>query len=334
MIQYNTARSILYSFINAESRLKISIEIPEECRGLRLDQALASLLPEYSRSQLQRWIRAGHVRVSGQLMKQRDSVRGGEQVEVNAPDEQESTDCEPQDLPIDLVFADEDLIVINKAAGMVTHPAAGNWDGTLRNALLFHYPELANLPRSGIVHRLDKATSGLMVVARSLRAHTSLVRQLQERQMGREYEAVVNGVMVAGGSVDEPIGRHPVDRKRMAIVSNGKPAVTHYRIVQKFDSHTHIRVKLETGRTHQIRVHMAYIKYPIVGDPVYGGRRKVPSGASEVLMSELRSFPRQALHAARLELIHPRHDELVSWQVPLPEDMQQLIGLLEESAHG
>jgi len=314
--------------------LKICIEIPEEYRGLRLDQALAEQLPEYSRSRLQRWIRDGHVLVSGQQLRPRDNIRGGEEVEVNVPDEQESADSEPQDLPIEVIFADEDLIVINKAAGMVVHPAAGNRDGTLQNALLYRYPELASLPRAGIVHRLDKDTSGLMVVARSLQAHTSLVRQLQSRQMGREYEAVINGVMVAGGKVDEPIGRHPVDRKRMAVVSNGKPAVTHYRVVHKFDSHTHIRVRLETGRTHQIRVHMAYIKYPIVGDPVYGGRKKIPPNASDELIELLRTFPRQALHATTLTLVHPVGGEQMQWQSDLPEDIQQLIGLLGESANG
>lgn len=308
--------------------MKINIQIPGEYRGLRLDLTLSRLLPEYSRSRLQQWIKAGEVHVDGQLKRARDPVKGGEAVEINAQTTVETGTCEPQDIPVDVIFADSDLIVIDKPAGLVVHPAVGNPDGTLLNALLFHFPELAGIPRAGIVHRLDKDTSGLMVIARSLKAHGSLVQQLQERQMGREYEAVVNGVMVAGGTVDEPMGRHPVDRKRMAVISNGKPAISHYRVIRKFNRHTHIRVSLESGRTHQIRVHMAHIHYPVVGDPVYGGRRKIPSAASDELVEMLRSFPRQALHAARLEFVHPQSGEVRQWQTPLPEDMQQLIELL------
>ena len=259
-------------------------------------------------------------------------MQGNEALEVDIELSGEPGACEPQNIPVTVVFEDQDLIVIDKPAGMVVHPAAGNYSGTLQNALIFHYPELVSIPRAGIVHRLDKDTSGLMVIARSLPAHAGLVDQLQSRQMGRQYEAVVHGVMVAGGTVDEPIGRHPVDRKRMAVIRNGKHAVTHYRIVQKYPWHTHIRVRLETGRTHQIRVHMAHIRYPLVGDPVYGGRRRIPAGAPEGLVHVLRDFPRQALHAVQLELVHPVTHEPMQWQSNLPEDMQRLIGTLKQYA--
>jgi 23S rRNA pseudouridine1911/1915/1917 synthase len=261
-------------------------------------------------------------------------VQGDEQLDLEIILSDDESLCEPQNIPISVVFEDDDLIVVDKSAGMVVHPAAGNYDGTLQNALLFHYPELAPIPRAGIVHRLDKDTSGLMVIARSLPAHASLVKQLQLRQMGRQYEAVVQGVMVAGGKVDEPIGRHPVDRKRMAVVRNGKSAITHYRVIQKYQWHTHIRVRLETGRTHQIRVHMAHIKYPLVGDPVYGGRRRIPAGAPGELVDLLGSFPRQALHATQLELRHPVSNESMQWQSELPPDMRQLIDELGRYAAG
>lgn len=313
--------------------MKQIIKIPDEHYGKRLDQAAAILLPEYSRSRIQHWIKQGHVLVDGEVRRPRDQVRGGEQLEINIQDENENTNCLPEDLPISVVYEDDDLIVIDKAAGMVVHPAAGNYAGTLQNALLFHYPALNTIPRAGIVHRLDKDTSGLMVIARSLRAHTSLVNQLQTRQMGREYEALVYGVMVAGGTVDEPIGRHPIDRKRMAVVANGKSAITHYRVITKFGQHTHIRVKLESGRTHQIRVHMTHIKHPLIGDPVYGGRRKIPAGASERLIEALNNFPRQALHAAQLELQHPADGETMRWQSALPADIQQLLDVLTEEAN-
>ena len=310
--------------------MKLTIIIPEEHCGKRLDQSLAALLPEYSRARLQQWIRGGDITLDGQTHRPRDIVQGGEQIQVDVTEVDENAKCEAQDLPITVVYEDEDLLIINKKAGMVVHPAAGNYTGTLQNALLFHYPDLRAIPRAGIVHRLDKETSGLMAVARSLKAHGSLVRQLQSRQMGREYEAVVNGVMVAGGAVEEPIGRHPVDRKRMAVVSNGKPAKTHYRVITKFKRHTHIQVKLDSGRTHQIRVHMTHIKYPLVGDPVYGGRRQMPAGASDRLIETLSSFPRQALHAIRLEVEHPSSGEAMQWCVELPDDMQNLLSVLAE----
>lgn len=312
--------------------MKLRIKMPEKYRGRRLDQALASLLPEYSRTRLQRWIRDGQVLVDGLKRRPRDATRGGEWVAISVIDSDENSQCESEDLPISVIYEDSDIILVDKAASMVVHPAAGHYSGTLQNALLYHYPELVAVPRAGIVHRLDKHTSGLMVVARCLRAHTSLVRQLQTRQMGREYEAVVVGVMVSGGTVAEPIGRHPVDRKRMAVNRNGKPAVTHYRVLQKFRQHTHVRVKLESGRTHQIRVHMSHIKYPLVGDPVYGGRRRMPAGASDRLVRVLGHFPRQALHATQLVLQHPASGKVLQWQSRLPDDMQQLVRLLAEES--
>lgn len=229
-----------------------------------------------------------------------------------------------------MVYEDDALLVINKPAGLVVHPAVGNRNGTMQNALLHYAPELAGLPRAGIVHRLDKNTTGLLVVARTLAAHKHLVDKLQNREFEREYLTVVNGVMTAGGTVDAPIGRHPVDRLRMAVNESGKPAVTHYRVIERFRAHTWVRVQLETGRTHQIRVHMAYKRYPIVGDPTYGGRFRVPPDSSESLLNTLRDFRRQALHAARLGLQHPETGEMMQWEVPVPEDMEKLIQALQQ----
>jgi len=302
--------------------------IPDELAGARLDQALAQVFPQYSRSRLTQWIREGKVMVDGQAMKPKEAVAGGERVRVLADSMPAEATVAAEPIPLDIVYEDEALLVINKPAGLVTHPAAGNWAGTLQNALLHHAPELAGVPRAGIVHRLDKETSGLLVVARTLTAHKSLVEQLQARSVSRQYLALVHGPVVAGGTVEGNIGRHPVDRKRMAVVEGGKPAVTHYRVEARFAHHTLLRVSLETGRTHQIRVHMAHIQHPIVGDPVYGGRSRVPAGASETLQAALRGFRRQALHATRLELEHPVTGEPIAWEAPLPEDMQALVDLL------
>ena len=301
--------------------------IPLHLAGKRLDQALAELLPEYSRARLQHWIRTGEIAVEGRVMRPRDQVFGGEWVSGQWQSVEE-TAAVPQAIPLDIRFADTDIVVVNKPAGLVVHPAAGNRDGTLVNALLNYAPELASLPRAGIVHRLDKDTSGLLVVARSLRAHAALVQQLQTRSMGREYLALVNGVMTSGGTIDAPIGRHPVDRKRMAVVAGGKMALTHYRVQQRFRAHTLLHVKLATGRTHQIRVHMAHIHYPLVGDPVYGGRSRIAERVSAGLRAYLQRFKRQALHAARLELSHPKSGERLSWQVEPPSDFQHLIAVL------
>jgi 23S rRNA pseudouridine1911/1915/1917 synthase len=303
--------------------------VPEELSGQRLDAALARMYPAYSRSRIQQWMQAGWVAVDGETPRPRDTALGGARVEIRARVEVASED-RPQAIPLDVVYEDDSLLVINKPPGLVVHPAAGNREGTLVNALLHHAPDLAALPRAGIVHRLDKETSGLLVVARTLEAHTDLVRQLQARSVGREYLALVHGLVVAGGTVDAPIGRHPVDRKRMAVVRGGKPAVTHYRVEERFAAHTLLRVRLETGRTHQIRVHMAHIRHPIVGDPVYGGRLKLAAGLSDAARDALKAFRRQALHAARLELVHPKTGETVAWEAPLPADLETLIQRLKD----
>ena len=303
--------------------------IPATYAGRRLDRTLAELLPDYSRSRLQQWIKAGQVEIDGRVVRPREPVAGGEWVTVVLPWEPETV-AQAQAIPLTVRYEDEDLLVIDKPAGLVAHPAAGNPDGTLVNALLHYAPELAALPRAGLVHRLDKDTTGLLVVARSLRAHTSLVVQLQARTLEREYQAVVTGVMTAGGRIEAPIGRHPVDRKRMAVVAHGKPAVTHYRVLRRFRAHTHLWLKLETGRTHQIRVHLAHLRYPVVGDPVYGGRRHLPAGLNERCRAILQAFPRQALHAARLALTHPGSGERLQWQAELPADLVELLTALVE----
>ncbi len=308
---------------------RLSARVPESAAGRRLDQALAELFPDFSRSRLQQWIKAGEVTVDGVAeTRPRARLEGGETVEVEAELPREAR-CEPQDIPLDILYEDDAILVLNKPAGLVVHPAAGNPDGTLQNALLHHDPALAAVPRAGIVHRLDKDTSGLMVVARTLAAHHALVGQLQSRSVGREYLAVAVGVMTGGGTVEQPIGRHPVDRKRMAVVAHGgKPAVTHYRVVERFRGHTLLRVRLETGRTHQIRVHLAWLKHPLAGDPVYGGRPRLPAGASALLRETLLAFRRQALHAGRLSLVHPASGESMSWEAPPPEDFRALLEAL------
>lgn len=304
------------------------VTIPDALRDKRLDQALAELVPEYSRSRLQQWIKAGFVTLDGRVPVVRERVRAGQTVCI-AAELQEETTAQPERIPLEIVFEDASLLVINKPAGLVVHPAAGNPAGTLLNALLHYDGSLAQLPRAGIVHRLDKQTSGIMVVARTLTAHKKLVEALQARTVKREYQAVVNSVLTAGGTVDAPIGRHPVDRKRMAVVGGGgKEAVTHYRVAERFRAHTLVDVRLETGRTHQIRVHMAYNRMPITGDPVYGGRMRLPKGATEELKNTLQQFRRQALHARRLGLQHPVSGEDVTWEAALPDDMVNLIKVL------
>lgn len=305
-------------------------QIPEQMAGRRLDQALAELFPDYSRARLQQWVKEGQVSVDAAQWRSRDKVQGGERVEINAVAE-EQTRWEAQPISLDVVYEDSALLVIHKPAGLVVHPGAGNSEGTLLNALLHYAPELANVPRAGIVHRLDKDTSGLLVIARSLPAQKHLVEQLQARTIEREYDALVVGVMTAGGRVDLAVGRHPVERTRMAVTTaeRGKPAVTHYRVAQRFRAHTHVKVRLETGRTHQIRVHMAHLHFPVVGDPVYGGRLRNPPAASEQLLEALRSFKRQALHASSLGLEHPDSGEMLRWSAPLPADMENLLTLLK-----
>ena len=305
-----------------------SLDLPQDLAGLRLDQALARVLPQYSRARLQGWIEAGAVQVDGRLLRGRDKVLGGERVLIEArieADEQVVAEA----LPLDIVFKDRALLIINKPPGMVVHPGAGNSSQTLQNALLAFDPKLAVVPRAGIVHRLDKDTSGLLVVARTPESHTALVAAIAEREVERHYIALCTGVMTAGGTVDEPIGRHRSQRTRMAVRSDGRPAVTHYRVLKRFRSHTMVRAELETGRTHQIRVHLAHIGYPLVGDPAYGGRRRVPAGATAELVTALAGFKRQALHAARLKLKHPVTGREVEWEAPLPADMTRLVEAME-----
>lgn len=298
-----------------------------EHSGMRLDQAISELMPDYSRSRLQQWIKQGAITVNGADYKPKEKVKVNDLIEVNAELEAQG-DWEPEPIDLDIIYEDESILVLNKPVGLVVHPAAGNYSGTLVNGLLHYDPSLNNVPRAGIVHRLDKDTSGLMVVAKTLQAHAHIVAQLQDRSMGREYEAIVTGVMTGGGTVDEPIARHSRDRKKMTVTPFGKPAVTHYRVIKKLEHHTHIRVKLETGRTHQIRVHMAHIGYPLVGDPTYAGRSRVPAGTSAEFKAALKAFPRQALHAKKLTLIHPMDEEEVSWEVELPDDMLALLDLV------
>lgn len=307
----------------------LTATIPEELAGQRLDQALAQLFPDYSRARLQQWISDQRVHIDHRVWRPRDKVKGGERVEID-PLFPANERWIAQPIPLEILHEDRELLVVEKPAGLVTHPAAGNPDGTLLNALLNHDPDLASLPRAGLVHRLDKETSGLLVVARTPRAHKSLIQQLKVRSIKREYQAVVCGIMAAGGLVEAPIGRHPRQRTRMAIVQSGKPAITHYRIKQRFTAHTHIQLSLETGRTHQIRVHMAHIRHPLVGDPTYGGRLRLPPGCSTELADCLRDFKRQALHAWRLSLHHPSNGMPLSWECPLPEDMQILLEQLAQ----
>lgn len=308
---------------------RLAAQVPDELAGLRFDRVLAELFPDYSRARLQLWMRDGRVSVDGRQPRPRDKARGGERVEVLARVEPD-TAWRAEARALDIVYQDRDLLVINKPAGLVVHPAAGNRAGTLLNALLHHAPELALLPRAGIVHRLDKDTSGLLVVARTLEAHTRLVAALQARAVEREYEAIVCGVMTAGGRIEAPIGRHPTQRTRMAVREQGRAAVSHYRVLERFRAHTRVQVRLESGRTHQIRVHMAHIHHPLVGDPTYGGRLRLPPGCSPGLAEALRGFRRQALHARRLALAHPASGEAMAWTAPLPPDMETLLATLRE----
>lgn len=300
--------------------------VPDEHAGLRLDQSLARLLPEHSRSRLQAWLKAGHVQIDGQLRDPKYKVCGGEQLLIAPPCSQEAQAGAAEDIVLNIVFEDAHLLVIDKPVGLVVHPGSGNWSGTLLNALLHHEPALAAVPRAGIVHRLDKDTSGLMVVAKTLAAQTELVRQLQARSVKRHYWALVQGQLASGGTVDAPIGRHPTQRTRMAVVGSGRPAVTHYLVVARFARCTLVECRLETGRTHQIRVHMAHIGHPLVGDPVYGQRRTGDA--------VLDGFPRQALHAFRLGLIHPHTGVAMEWSVPMAADFAALVDELRSRAAG
>lgn len=307
------------------------VRVPEQMDGERVDRALAALMPEYSRSRLQAWIKAGNVLLSGRMPRPRDSVRAGDEIEVR-PVAEPSDEVVAQAIPLEAVYEDAHLLVVNKPAGLVVHPGAGNPDRTLQNALLHHDPGLARLPRAGLVHRLDKDTSGLLLVARDLQAHNALVKAMQARDIHREYLAVVDGLMTAGGRVDQPLGRHPRDRIRMNVRPRGRRAVTEYRVLERFRAHTLLRVNLETGRTHQIRVHMAWLRFPLVGDPLYGTKAGVPQGVTPELGTILRAFRRQALHARHLRLQHPTTGASLALEAPVPEDMQALIEALRDDA--
>jgi 23S rRNA pseudouridine1911/1915/1917 synthase len=306
----------------------LEARVPIQCHGMRLDQVAAELFPEYSRNRLATWIKEGQLTVDGRTVKPRDKATASAQLTLLVAD-QPVIDWQPQSLPLKVIFEDEHILVVNKPAGVVVHPAAGHADGTLVNALLAHAPELGALPRGGIVHRLDKETSGIMFVARSSLAHKSLVAQLSGRTVSRTYCAVCTGALTGGGKIDAPIDRHPTARTKMAVVADGKPAVTHFRIAHRFKHYTQLQVNLETGRTHQIRVHMAHRKWPLIGDPVYGGRQRVPAGASDLLMSTLRSFPRQALHAQALEFEHPASGDWMEFETELPDDLVNLLEILD-----
>ena len=314
--------------VNSKNVDLLEARIPIQSHGMRLDQVVAELFPDYSRNRLATWIKEGRLTVDGKTMKPRDRALASAHVVLEVVDEP-VIDWQPQTIPLDVIFEDEHILVVNKPAGMVVHPAAGHADGTLVNALLGYAPELDTLPRGGIVHRLDKETSGIMFVARSALAHKSLVAQLSERTVSRTYCAVCTGALTGGGKIDAPIDRHPTARTKMAVVADGKPAVTHYRIAHRFKHYTQLQVNLETGRTHQIRVHMAHRKWPLIGDPVYAGRQRIPAGASEALITALRNFPRQALHAQALEFEHPATGDWMEFETELPDDLVELLEVLD-----
>lgn len=309
--------------------------VPPAMAGRRVDAVMADLFPQYSRSRLTQWLKAGQALVDDQAVRPRATVHGGERIHLTVPEERRVTE-QPQAIALHILHEDADVLVLDKPAGLVVHPGAGNPDGTLVNALLHHDPALQALPRAGIVHRLDKDTSGVMMVARTMQAHARLVEQLAARQVQREYLAVVVGAMVAGGVVDAPMDRHPRDRLRRAVREDGRPAITHYRLHERYRTHTAVQCRLETGRTHQIRVHMQHIRYPIVGDPLYGGPLKLPKGADEGLVEVLRGFRRQALHAHALQFEHPMSGESLRCQADIPEDMRVLMQALrvDADAHG
>ena len=307
----------------------LQIIIPSRMKGARLDASLAEMLPDYSRSKITVWVKSGDALINGKIFKPKDKTSGNEIVFLTL-NQKQSNDWTAEEIPLNVVYEDEDILVINKQFGLVTHPGAGNWTGTLANALLYYDPALSRLDRAGIVHRLDKNTSGLMVVARNEKSQKYLVEQLQNHSVDREYSAIVYGHMIAGGTVDEPIGRDSRDRVKQAVSQSGKEALTHYRAIDRFKSHTHVKAILETGRTHQIRVHLSYVGHSLIGDPMYGGRVRFPKKASEELKKALLNFKRQALHSKKLTLKHPISGEVMSWKAPLPDDMQELLSVLKE----
>ena len=312
------------------SKVELTNTVPPQLDQKRLDVALSALVPDYSRAKIQEWIKAGYVTVNNKILRAKDKVSTDQIININATITDKTT-LKPQPIDLDIIYEDQDIIVINKPAGLVTHPGAGRADNTLLNALLYRYPELSKLPRAGIVHRLDKDTSGLLVVAHNLTAHTKLVIALQNRNIKREYIAIVNGTMTSGNTIEAPIGRHPVKRTHMAVKEGGKPATTHYRIIKRFSHHTYVKVILETGRTHQIRVHLSHIGHPILGDPTYNKGIMTPAKCDNILKQLLINFRRQALHAQCLELQHPCTNKLMAWEAPLPSDIEKLLKALSQT---
>jgi len=307
----------------------MKIIIPDRLIGSRLDAAISEMLPELSRNKITSWIKSGEILIDSNLFKPKEKVLGGEIIEMNVSPE-ENTNWIAEDIKLDIVFEDDEILILNKPSGLVTHPGAGNTHGTLANGILFARPELGQLDRAGIVHRLDKDTSGLMVIAKTETAKLSLIKQLESHSVSREYSAIVYGSMVTGGMVDEPIGRDSVNRQKQAVTKSGKPAITHYRVIEKFRNFTLIKAILETGRTHQIRVHMSHIGHSLLGDFTYGGKVKFPKGATDELKQAIKNFPRQALHAKKLSINHPKDNKELSWKSKLPEDLDNMINILRE----
>jgi 23S rRNA pseudouridine1911/1915/1917 synthase len=328
-IKSQRRRSLELSHHKTFESIQQSVIVEESSAGKRLDQILAEMFPDYSRSQLQKWLKQKKITVDGALIKGKQKLIGGETIRIDLEIESQ-TGWTAEDIPLTIVYEDNTVIVINKPVGMVVHPGAGNTSGTLSNALLHHFPDIESVPRAGIVHRLDKDTSGLLVAAKTLKAHTSLVEQLQNRTVTREYEAITTGVITAGSTINQPIGRNPHHRTRMAVSEFGKPAITHFNVLEKYRGHTRIRCKLKTGRTHQIRVHMQFLNAPLLGDQTYNVRLRIPNGADQALIDALRQFKRQALHAYKLAFIHPETGKEVSFTAKPPEDMQQLIAILRQ----
>ena len=308
---------------------KLTIIIPDRMKGDRLDFAISEMLPDYSRSKISKWIKMGLVLKNNQSFRPKEKVESSEIISLQI-DSSNSIEWLPEKISLDIVFEDEDIIVLNKPSGLVTHPGAGNWKGTLANALLDYDYNLSKLDRAGIVHRLDKNTSGLMVVAKNTKSQKHLVDQLQKHSIQREYSAIVYGHMISGGTIDEPIGRHPKDRVKQAVISSGKDAITHYRVVDRYDKHTHVKAILETGRTHQIRVHLSHIGHPLIGDPTYGGKLRFPKKAKQDLKDALKAFDRQALHSKKLTLQHPKTANSMTWKIDLPDDMKELLTVLRK----
>lgn len=311
------------------TRLSLQVQLDQSYLGLRIDQVAAMVWPDFSREKLKQWLKEGQLLVNGQTAKPKFRCDGTEHLTLEAELEAQTL-CLAEDIPLNIVYEDDDILVINKPIGLVVHPGAGNPTGTLVNALMHHNPKSSELSRAGLVHRIDKDTSGLMVVAKTLEAQFHLSKQLAKKSVYRIYDAVVYGKIIAGGTIDQPIKRHPIDRIKMSVQNGGKEAVTHFNVKQRFNNFTRVQAQLETGRTHQIRVHFSYLGHALVGDPVYAGRVRLPAGAPQVLVERLQQFKRQALHAAKLGLVHPRTGEQMLFEAPWPDDFAELVALLAQ----